>query len=373
MAYSSWQNKVSGYWVSGSLPGSSDRPIVDGASYSYSVTGNFPLDYRTLRQDLPQIFKIITGYPGLKVYTLTENSTAAQEYVFLSDTFSSVVEYHPELAHFKVYGSASLPQSVTSFLGNGKVEYPAESGTFYSTIPDGTEGTIKLNDGSFYKYVWDAEQEQWTEFANQGSGAGSSIETVRVVSDSVLNFNSATDNFRSINDLTTEAITSKYKAAHNITEDNVIISSGIEADIVFTDNANGFEYNRKYVYLNGGWRIVQGVQEYLVTIPAYDAWVRGSVISSDYADIEIKMTDVTGMVDVIISHQFNSQYIDAFIFQESLTDSDLDYDDVVDEHGDRILASILCFKSKKDGKYKVKTTLPISDSFATKYSITLQK
>lgn len=358
MAYSDWVSK-------------SKPAVAPQASY---YPGGFPIDARTLQDSFSDVLGIVASnrHPGLRVY----DTSSGKEYVFASSvnqfgviTFpnTAVREYHPELAHFKAVQSLSVPANLVQELG-GSVTI---DGTVYNVIPEGAEGIIKTSDSKYYKYVWNGSD--WVEYSNLGSGSGSGSSTNIDVSGLILNFSYVSDSLSSINDLTTALISSKYAA----TFPNSSLVAGTEINVVYTDDSdanNPVEYCRKYIYLNSAWYIVQGVQEYSITLPQYSTWEAGSsIVLSGVPDIEIKQTDTQGMVDVIISHQFNSQYIDAFVFQESLTDTDLDYDDVVDEYGDRILAPVLCFKSKKDGKYKVKTTLPISDSFATKYSITLQK
>ncbi|MBR2693420.1 MAG: hypothetical protein IKE69_04325 [Thermoguttaceae bacterium] len=320
MSYTSWRNKVYDYWESGSLPSSSESSITRSSTFPFNVSNNFPLDYRVLRDNVLQLFKYNTQYPGLKVYTVQKG----QEYIFISDSVDSVQEYHPELAHFKFYDSATLPNNLatSNALGDGAIEITKNNSTVtYHTIPTGTEGTIQLNDGSFYKFVWNGSS--WVQFANQGSG-GSSTTIVRVVSDSVLSF--ASSDVTSINELTSEQISARYKIAHDL-DTAAIISSGIEADVIFTDSL-GFESSRKYVYLNGEWRIVQGVQEYLITIPAYDSsatWTENEVVAvSASSDIAVKRADVSGLVNVFISHQFNSQYVDAFVFEKNGTSENID-------------------------------------------------
>ena len=114
------------------------------------------------------------------------------------------------------------------------------------------------------------------------------------------------------------------------------IASGSEANIVFTDKTTDpyVEYCRKYVYLNGAWRIVQGVQEYVISLPAYvdDEWYdgynpkNGMVIepNDDSANVDVMVASNKGTVDVIISHQFNSQYVDAFVFEKNETSENID-------------------------------------------------
>ena len=323
---------------------------------SYNPTG-FPVDFRTLRDTLSEVFSVGSGYrfPGLKTYVVDNGI----EYMFTASvsaatgkiTFPNnrIQEYHPELAHFKSIDSSSLPQDLpngvasvrdilnnpASILGDGSFE---NNGTTYYTIPDGAEGVIKVLDNggySYYSYVWNGDTNEWIPFANSGSG-GSNAVILNFASDIDVSGDSDSPVYlSSIYALNSNYISNAYKEAMGL-DVNDTIASGSEANVVFTDKTTDpyVEYCRKYVYLNGAWRIVQGVQEYVITLPAYvdDEWYdsynpkNGMVIepNDDSVNVDVMVASNKGTVDVIISHQFNSQYVDVFVFEKNETSENID-------------------------------------------------
>ena len=394
MSYSSWLADTNKY---------------SSPNYSYLPSG-FPIDYRTLQENVSAVYELDSQYryPGLKAYVVANGI----EYVFnpsinattgkMSFPNSGITEYHPELVHVGIvdpdnrpvkpdsepaeyYTDAELLRNPTVLLGDGIVTYSNKS---YNTIPEGAEGTLKTTDNKYYKYVWNGEN--WVMFANSGSGSNTVI--LNFASDVDMGDDPNNPVYKtSICDLTSSDISSAYKEAMGLDEQEEP-ASGSEANVVFTDNTSGtpFEYCRKYVYLNNEWLIVQGVQEYVVSIPAYStSWLEYdpssglSVIKGDSDDIDIKRSNTDGYVDIIINHKFNSPYVDAFVFEKKDINEDVDGDETTNdtEYGERLIVPVICVKSttQEQGqetgevKFKVKTTLPVSSSATTTYAITLQK
>ena len=351
MSYREWRNETPHRYA--------------GTGYSFSSDDGFPLDERTLRNGFDEILDIDLAlrYPGLKVYT--ENNS---EYVFtivgnkygLAD--SGLKEYHPELAHFyaaTVDGAVPTDSDILkSVLGDAitlQRDVDGESTTVtYNTIPEGAEGTYKTTDGKYYKFVWNGSE--WVTYANTGSGSQSTPAV-----ESILNFNAATDGIGSINEITSAGITAKYGTTP---------VDGAETNVVFTDGSK--KTCRRYVYLGGKWYITRGTQEYTLTLPAYtswDAWNADTVTCP--SGVSIYKSGTEGFVNVYIAHQFDSQFVDAFVFTTG--SEDLDGDEAADSFGERILASATCFTSSIDDAFKVKIPLPISKDTTTSYAITLQK
>lgn len=387
MAYSDWLNSTTKY----SAPNASYLPP------------GFPLDYRTLQETKANVFGLAKSqrHPGLKVYVVADGIeyiyTAKIEDGEISFPHENIKEYHPELVHVGIvdpdnrpvkpdsepaeyYTDAELLRNPTVLLGDGIVTYSNKS---YNTIPEGAEGTLKTTDNKYYKYVWNGSE--WVMFANSGSG-GSNAVILNFASDIDVSGNSDSPVYlSSIYALNSNYISSAYKDAMGL-DVNDTIASGSEANVVFTDKTTNpyVEYCRKYVYLNGAWRIVQGVQEYVITLPAYaDAeWFDGynpknSMVidpNDDSANVDVMVSSNKGTVDVIISHQFNSQYVDAFVFEKNTTEDDIDGGSTPEtEYGDRLLVPVKCFKSAEDNQFKVKISLPVSTTSTTTYAITLQK
>lgn len=279
-----------------------------GASKSY-LPGGFPLDYRTLQDNITDVYALAVDkiYPGLKVY-VRDNKT---EYVFVeqevktNDTVTNILfppknikEYHPELVHVGIvdpdnrpvkpdsepaeyYTDAELLRNPTVLLGDGAVTYSNKS---YNTIPEGAEGTLKTADNKYYKYVWNGSE--WVMFANSGSG-GSNAVILNFASDIDVSGDSDSPVYlSSIYALNSNYISNAYKEAMGL-DVNDTIASGSEANVVFTDKTTNpyVEYCRKYVYLNGAWRIVQGVQNYIISFPTYDStavWATGDSFSLSF-------------------------------------------------------------------------------------------
>lgn len=386
MSYKSW---LSGFAETGTSQ----------FAFPFEVTDGFPLDFRTIKQSFNEVLDVSINvrYPGLTVY----NTEDGIEYTYIPNAnklFSkpNVKEYHPELAHFKSIDSSSLPQDLpngiasvrdilnnpASVLGDGSFE---NNGTTYHTIPDGAEGVIKVLDNggySYYSYVWNGDTNEWIPFTNSGSGGSSSVILNFSNSDNHVGTEEGVSNpIGSINELTSGDIDAKYRESTN---NNGDIEQGTEASVVFTKVEGSNESQttatsfRKYVYL-GSWLITQGTQEYVIELSSKNEvtnnteWnaLTAENFPSGSSDVEIIPTDHEGTVDVIISHQFNSQYIDAFVFEQSGSGRDQDYDNNVDAYGDRILAPAVCFKS--GNVLKIKIPLPLADDTSTTYSITLQK
>ena len=319
MSYESWHSQSSIKTTNRSRP--------------YQINEGFPIDLRYLKDDLTAVFEIIPEcrYPGLKCFSVNDNkefvyTITNTQYLELEN--EGIKEYHPELVHVgfvdpdnrpvktydenneptEYYADAELLRNPTVLLGDGAVTYSNKS---YNTIPEGAEGTLKTTDNKYYKYVWNGEN--WVMFANSGSGSNTVI--LNFASDVNVGDDPNEPVYKtSICDLTSADISNAYKEAMGLDEQEEP-ASGSEANVVFTDKTSGtsFEYCRKYVYLNNEWLIVQGVQEYVISI-SNPPWTDDdpsnglSVIKGDSDDIDIKRSDTDGYVDVIINHQFNSTH-----------------------------------------------------------------
>lgn len=360
MSFKTWYNTNKAGWDSSE----SIQESVTARSNSYSTRNGFPLDFRTLRQTYAQALQLGSGarYPGLKVYILNEN----KEYIFkltdqetlAMDNIGTLKEYHPELSHFYAATEEgpvpSDSNTLKESLGDSITVNNGTTNTTYNTIPEGAEGTYKTTDGKYYKFVWNGSE--WVTYANTGSGSQSTPAV-----ESIVNFNAATDGIGSINEITSAAITAKYGTTP---------ADGAETNVVFTDGSR--KTCRRYVYLGGKWYITRGTQEYTLTLPAYtswDAWNAETVTCP--SGVSIYKSGTEGFVNVYISHQFDSQFVDAFVFTTG--SEDLDGDEAADSFGERILASATCFTSSIDDAFKVKIPLPISKDTTTSYAITLQK
>lgn len=360
---------------------------------SFNPSG-FPVDFRTLRDTLSEVFSVGSGYrfPGLKTYVVDNGI----EYMFTASvsaatgkiTFPNnrIQEYHPELAHFKSIDSSNLPNDLptgindvadilahpASVLGDGAFTY---NGTTYYTIPDGTAGIIKVLDNgsySYYNYIWNGATNAWVQIVNSGSGSG--IQVLR---------------FDFEDEITNGSINARYSGSP---------TSGTEVIVVYNasdgNEQTTREYSRKYIYLNQGWNILQGVKEYTIEFPewngdseeAYNGWNSGPLeMNTGLMDLLDLDSDITLFKDssdntvyAIISHRFNYQYIDAFMFEYSEEDVPGSADSSVDMTGDRLLSSVVCYKDGSNSSaFKVKIgPIPIpSESYpaAKKYVITLQK
>jgi len=344
VAYISWRSEA----INGTH-------VYAATTNSYQVGNGFPLDLRTLKNTASAVFTVSTGlrYPGLKVYT--EDN---KEYVFrLNASFALpneyVREYHPELVHYAEVEGTTLPDNLISVLGDGVVTYNSVS---YSTMPVGTGGIIKLGDGSLYQFVWDGTD--WTTFANSGPGSG-------VIAGAIINFTSG-DNIDSLNELTSSLVDSKYRSTYELGESDPIVA-GTEVTAIYTTDTPAVETSRKYVYLNSAWRIFRGIQEYLFSFSSYSSWSAGDFYGSDWpSEVSVIQSSTEGIVDIIITHQFESHYIDVLVFEYLGTvGTDTNY-------GDRLLVKSSCYKTS-GGAFQTKVSLPVSMSDISSYIVVLQK
>ena len=373
MSFNTWYKNNKAGWDSVSDVSGS----ITQRTNSYTTNNGFPLDYRTLRQTYAQAIQLggSARYPGLKVYVINEDT----EYVFkltdpdtmAMDNAGTLKEYHPELAHVKTqrpvktydanddpveyYSDEEILADPTLALGDGIIN------NTYQTIPEGVEGAYKTSDGKYYKFVWNGSA--WVTYANSGSstqGDGANNN-----SSIILNF--TTSDAASINGLNSGIITSAYRTKTG-TGSNDPIPTGTEVMAIFSNN--GVDTARKYIWINGAWFIIHGSQEYIITLPAYASW-DNNYSPNLGANFTVSKTETEGVVNLVIAHQFDSQYIDAFVFARGTGDKDGDGQD--DTYGERILATVTCLDSNDSGVFKVRIPLPVSKTTATTYAITLQK
>lgn len=317
------------------------------------ISTTSPCDLRLVAATLNDVIGMDPAkrYPGLRVFVIDEE----KEYWFkIPSDFTGGASYN-DLVLVPYHTPAYIVSNINS-----------------ADHTISTEVIVLANDAAT-QYVWDEAQNSGTGGWVALSGSGSQSTPAEIIinfttSDHVDPSDNTSALVTSINDVTSDAITAKYGTP----------TPGAETNVVFTETIDNQDYQtcRRYVYLNDGWNITRGTQEFTVTFPAYAAnegtWETWEPDLLTWpAGIEISKGDTEGFVNVYVTHQFDTKYVDAFVFTTG--SADIDGDDSADEYGNRVLASATCFKSAQTGVYKVKLVLPIHANNETAYAITLQK
>ena len=286
------------------------------------VTNSAPLDRRFVIDSMTSLSTVIPKsyrYPGLRFYVLAEE----KEYWFKGGVNKSdLVEYHPE-AMFVVAEDAVEDIDTTK-------------------LAVGSEITVFDNEGNPTKYVWNGTT--WKPLIRE---TGSATITPIIT-------NVATDTYEEL-----EAIINNHIQANGITA-----TKGTELGVVFVDTAeedkNADTYN-KYVYLDTGdgtdhWYQVSGTQVFRFTIPneilEAEAGTEMLAGESNTAGKYVKFVrGADKRLDIVISHNFCSQFVDASYYQVGIEPADRDFDDILDsDWGEQVF--IPANNVKSNGEYK---------------------
>lgn len=299
------------------------------------VTNSAPLDRRFVVDELANIFSLIPKayrYPGLRVYAMKEE----KEYWFKSGVEkANLVEYHPE-SMYVVEESNFDPEAAPERLARG------------------SEITVFDSEGNPTKYVWNG-----TSWRVLGGASGSATITPIIT-------NVATDTYEEL-----EALINSHVQANDIT-----VTAGTEIPVIFVDTAeedkNADVYN-KYVYLGTGdgetahWYQASGTEVFRFSVPSaiLEAEVGTEMLAgaSNTAGKYIKFVKgADRRLDVVISHNFCSQFVDASFYRADGGEAeDKDFDQVLDsDWGEEVF--LLSDLVKSDGEYKLVITFTAYDA-----------
>ena len=291
------------------------------------VTNSAPLDRRFVIDSMTSLSTVIPKsyrYPGLRFYVLDEE----KEYWFKGGVNKSdLVEYHPESMY--VVDEEDIQDIDTTKLATG------------------SEITVLDGAGNPTKYVWNGTA--WKPLIRE---VGSAVITPIIT-------NVGVDTYEEL-----EVLINNHIQANDIT-----VTAGTELPIIFVDtaeeNKNADIYN-KYVYLGTGdgetahWYQASGTEVFRFTVPAEileaEAGTELLAGASDTAGKYVKFVkgeDKRG--DVVISHNFCSQFVDTSFYKVSGEQEDKDFDGVLDsDWGEEVF--ILEDLVKSDGEYKLVLT-----------------
>lgn len=292
------------------------------------VTTSAPLDRRFVVDTFTNITKVIPKsyrYPGLRVFVLKDE----KEYWFKGGVNKDdLVEYHPE-SMYVVEENDFDPDAVPTNLARG------------------SEITVFDAAGNPTKYVWNGTV--WKPLIREASPA--------VITPIITNV--ATDTYEEL-----EALINNHIQANDIT-----VTAGTEIPVIFVDTAqedkNADIYN-KYVYLSTGdgenahWYQASGTEVFRFSIPAEileeEAGTEMLAGESNTAGKYIKFVKgQENRVDVVISHNFCSQFVDTSFYKVSGEQEDKDFDGVLDsDWGEEVFIPEDLVKS--DGEYKLVLT-----------------
>lgn len=348
-------------------------------SVSFNIGSSIPLDYRTVYQSdgRSQIYpatRSTVAYPGMHVY----DATTEKEFIYVSKT----VKWREIGSDFRYTVSLGENDTLESGLTtlNGKIS---------DTTPLAIIGSIIDQEKTVYKYVYNGEEfVPFSSIGNigtggeSGGGGGTSGEpeqtiinniTNNYISTVILSF-STEDNFNDINEITSEALTSKYLTA----TEKQNVESGTVVDVVYT--GDNHEYFRSYVYVNNVWNIKCGTQEVSIELPCYQNWNEW-VVPSEYTQgnnnlvwIE-KIDGSNGKVVAYVRNLFGIQFINTQVFKKQ-EDTDLNNDNINDYYEQQLLTAIGCVNMSNVG-YCVRVELAVNESedinTKDKFTVLLQR
>lgn len=355
---------------------------------SININSSIPLDYRSVYQSdglsatYPSNTNNFSVYSGMHTFDVTTK----KEYICFVNLVNNKkvktwYDINPDLYYIVSLGeNDTLESGLTSL--NGKIT---------NTTPLAVIGSIIDQDNTVYKYVYNGtEFIPFSSIGNIGtggggeSGGGSSTGnepeqtiinniTNNYISTVILNFN-AEDGFNDINEITSEALTSKYLTA----TEKQNVEPGTVIDVVYT--GDNHEYFRSYVYVNDVWNIKCGTQEVAIELPCYQNWNEWAVPSeytqgnNDLVWIE-KIDGSNGKVVAYVRNLFGIQFINAQVFKKQ-EDTDLNNDNINDYYEQQLLTAIGCVNMSNVG-YCVRVELAVNESedinAKDKFTVLLQR
>ncbi len=339
---------------------------------SIEISGAFPIDSRTVIKtgnELSSFPNTITNntYGGLCVFDIATKRTYM---CVVENNKEKWIEINTNPVYFvELQGVQTLEYGLQLLCSKIVKETPGGTKPI-ATTPLGTTGTIIDTNQVVYRYVYDGNTfVPYSAIGNigtGGSGGGESGGQTQPVASSnvVLTFRASQDNVATIENITSNNISTKYRSA----TDTTTIPSGSVADVVFIDtNDNNKEYFRSYVYINNSWVIKCGTQEAQVTLPCYQNWANWTV-PNEYVYVPNsnqfiwirKDNDIQGKVVAFIKNKFGVQFINTQVFKQQ-SDEDFNDDNVNDYYEQQLLTAIACVDLSNEGYY-VRVELAVRES-----------